>query len=222
MLGSLVPEAVRWAETTSDRDDLVLFPEEQAVIANAVQKRRAEFTTARGCAREALAALGVPPTPLLPGDRGAPIWPEGTVGSITHCAAYRAAAAARASDISTLGIDAEPNEALPAGVLELVAHPKELNSLARLSKRDVAWDRLLFSAKEAVYKAWFPLARRWLDFNEAVVTLDPAGTFETQLLVHGPVVNGRRLVGFAGRWAANVDLLVTAIVVPAMGRRSPA
>src|SRR5262249_33599292 len=59
------------------------------------------------------------------------------------------------------------------------------------------WDRLLFSAKESVYKAWFPLARRWLGFEEADVTLDPAGRFTARLLVPGPVS------GFTGRWTVH-------------------
>jgi 4'-phosphopantetheinyl transferase EntD len=221
MLGGLLPEAVRWAETTGNRDDVVLFPEERAAIAKAVPKRRAEFTAARACAREALAALGVPPAPLVPGERGAPTWPAGTVGSMTHCRGYRAAVAARAWEVATLGIDAEPHDVLPSGVLDVVACPEDVDGLARLPGRDVAWDRLLFSAKEAVYKAWFPLTHRWLDFNEAVVTIDPAGTFDARLLVPGPEMSGTRLAGFTGRWAASPDLLVTVVVVPAWPAGGP-
>ena len=78
----------------------------------------------------------------------------------------------------------------------------------------VRWDRLLFSAKESVYKAWFPLTRRWLDFEEAVVIPDPAeGTFTARLLVPGPVVDGRTLTGFPGRWMVDRGLVATAITV---------
>lgn len=219
MLGSVVPEFVCWAETTGDRDDVVLFPEEQAAISKAVPKRRAEFTAVRACAREALAGLGVPPMPLVPGERGAPTWPAGTVGSMTHCSGYRAAVVARAWEVVTLGIDAEPHDVLPSDVLAVIAHPEDIDGLARLPGGDVAWDRLLFSAKEAIYKAWFPLTRRQLDFDEAVVTIDPTGTFDAHLLVPGPEVDGRRLTNFTGRWAASPDLVVTAIVVPSMSRR---
>jgi 4'-phosphopantetheinyl transferase EntD len=80
----------------------------------------------------------------------------------------------------------------------------------------VSWDRLLFSAKESVYKAWFPLAGRWLGFEEAVITIDPAaGVFTARLLVPGPVTGGRPLTGFSGRWTAGHGLVLTAIAVPA-------
>jgi 4'-phosphopantetheinyl transferase EntD len=86
---------VACAESFVDPPEAVLFPEEEAVIARAVPKRRQEFTTARHCARTALATLGAPPAPILPGEMGAPTWPPGYVGTMTHCAGYRAAAIAR-------------------------------------------------------------------------------------------------------------------------------
>jgi 4'-phosphopantetheinyl transferase EntD len=80
----------------------------------------------------------------------------------------------------------------------------------------VPWDRLLFCAKEAVYKAWFPLAGRWLGFEEAAITFAPdAGTFSARLLVPGPAVGGGPLDGFSGRWLARGGLLLAAIAVPA-------
>ena len=118
-----------------------------------MDKRRREFTTARACARRALASLGVAPAPILPGERGAPQWPPGIVGSITHCAGYRAAAAARARDVLTIGLDAEPDEVLPSGVLEAVSLPGERERLRNLTAAapGTRWDRLPFSAKETTY-----------------------------------------------------------------------
>nr|WP_245651785.1 hypothetical protein [Streptosporangium amethystogenes] len=108
---------------------------------------RREFTTARWCARDALGHLGYPPMPVLPGAKGAPVWPPGVVGSITHCAGYRAAAVARSGDVATLGIDAEPNKPLPSGILEVITVDEELRRVTDLLRRDpsVRWDRLLFS-----------------------------------------------------------------------------
>ena len=98
------------------------------------------------------------------------------VGSITHCAGYRACAVARAAHVAGVGIDAEPHAPLPAGVLGQIARPEERPLLARAGRTEPAvhWDRLLFCAKEAVYKVWFPLAACWLGFEDAVLTLDPA------------------------------------------------
>jgi 4'-phosphopantetheinyl transferase EntD len=216
MIEKILPPQVASAEAFDDRAAVTLFPEEEAAVARAVDKRRREFATARGCARRALAALGLPPVPLVPGERGAPSWPAGVVGSMTHCDGYRAAAVARRDRVRTLGLDAEPNGPLPEGVLDAIATPPERAWLARNLEdgSGVCWDRLLFSAKESIYKAWYPLARRWLDFADAVVTPDPrTATFAARLLVPGPAVDGRALTGFTGRWTVAHGLVVTAIAV---------
>ncbi|WP_371934847.1 4'-phosphopantetheinyl transferase [Streptomyces sp. KL118A] len=203
-------------ETHDDPADAVLFPEEEAVVANAVAKRRNEFTTVRHCARTALARIGVPPAPILPGHRGAPGWPDGVVGSMTHCAGYRAAVVARAGEVISVGIDAEPGEPLrDPDVLNLVADETERAVLASLGSRQPAtpWDRLLFSAKESVYKTWFPLTGRWLGFEDARVELAADGTFTARLLVEGPVVRGVELKGFSGRWIVRDGIAATAIVL---------
>jgi 4'-phosphopantetheinyl transferase EntD len=214
VIEKIMPAGVACAEAFTDPADVLLFPEEQALVANAVEKRRKEFTTARGCARSALAALGVPPAPILTGERGRPQWPPGFVGSITHCAGYRAAAVARDRDMLTIGLDAEPDQVLPDGVLTTISLPSERARLRDLAVAapGTCWDRLLFSAKESVYKAWFPLTGRWLGFEDADITINPAdGTFEARLLVPAPVVAGSLLGGFTGRWLACDGLVVTAI-----------
>jgi 4'-phosphopantetheinyl transferase EntD len=216
MIEKILPPWVASAEAFDDPPGVMLFPEEEAVIARAVSKRRREFTTARHCARQALAQLGLPPVPILPGERRAPEWPKGVVGSITHCAGYRAAAVSL--EALTIGIDAEPHEPLPDGVLTAVALQEERDAMARLDDQ-IHWERLLFSAKESVYKAWFPLTRRWLGFEEAHITLAPSGTFTARLLVPGPLVGDRELTGFAGRWLVADGLVITAIALP--GRPAP-
>ncbi|WP_261566006.1 4'-phosphopantetheinyl transferase family protein [Frankia gtarii] len=229
MLASLLPDAAIAVEAFEDDPSAVLFPEEAALLARAVDKRRREFTTARICAHQALAGLGLPPAPILPGNRGAPQWPAGVVGSITHCAGYRAAAVAFAGQLRTIGVDAEPNEPNPKGVTAQITVPAEEGWLATLTETrpTVHWDRLLFSAKESVYKAWFPLAQRWLGFEDAALTIDPGtvlagpaaavparGTFTAKLLVTGPTLDGGELTGFDGHWLADRGLLLTAITVP--------
>lgn len=217
MIEVILPPKVVAEEAFGDLPDVALFPDEEAVIARAVDKRRNEFATVRGCARAALARLGMPPAPILPGLRGAPAWPPGVVGSMTHCAGYRASVVARDHDIVSIGIDAEPHDGLPDGVLGVVSSAEERARLAVLaaSTPEVSWDRMLFCAKEAVYKAWFPLTQRWLGFDEASVTFDPADqTFSARLLVEGPVVNGAILTVFHGRWLVGNGLILTAIVIP--------
>jgi 4'-phosphopantetheinyl transferase EntD len=215
MVAKLVPDSVVVVERFTDVSGVTLFPAEEAAIARAVPKRRNEFTTVRYCARLALAALGAEAVPLVPGQRGAPTWPSTVVGSMTHCDGYRAAAVAREAEIVTLGIDAEPHEPLPEGVLGLVSRPSEQRRITELAAAfpAVCWDRVLFSAKESVYKAWFPLARQWLGFEEAELTFDPvAETFEVAILKAPPA--GVDLTNLRGRWTVAHGLVATTVVRP--------
>ena len=217
MLERILPAAAAVVATGQDLD-VELFPEEEAAVGNAVPKRRREFVTARACARDALSRLGLPAQPIPTGPRGEPVWPAGVVGSITHCAGYRACAVAPASELLTVGIDAELDDPLPGGALGDIALPEERRWLEGAARSDpaISWDRLLFSIKESIYKAWFPLTRSWLGFEDASVSIDPCGeTFEAHLLVPGPTLDGRKLDGFSGRWMAADGLLCSAIAVPA-------
>ena len=213
MIEEILPAAVASAETCSDPPDATLFPQEAAVVERVSDKRRREFTAGRECARIALGKLGVVPVPILIGERGAPQWPPGIVGSITHCDGYRAAAAAHVSDVAAIGMDAEPDDPLPRGVLDVISLPAERARLAALAGEwpAVCWDRLLFSAKESVYKAWFPLTGRWLGFEDADVTIAPDGTFTARVLAEP---QPPCTASFAGRWLASGGLILTAIAVP--------
>jgi len=217
VIEDMVPSDVVVEEAFGDLPDVKLYPAEEAVIANAVGKRRQEFATARACARAALAKIGRPPAAGRAGLRGAPQWPAGVVGSITHCQGYRACAVARDRDIVTIGLDAEPHDRLPDGVLDTITSATERVGLARLAatRPEICWDRILFCVKESAYKAWFPLTLRWLGFEDAAVDLDAAdGSFTARLLVPGPVVNGGLLTEFEGRWRVSDGLIATAIAIP--------
>ncbi|MFS0697410.1 4'-phosphopantetheinyl transferase family protein [Streptomyces nitrosporeus] len=217
VLAPLLPPSVTVVDTFEDSPDAFLYPGEEALVATAVDRRRAEFATVRHCARAALASFGIPPGPVLRGPRGAPRWPDGMVGSLTHCEGYRAAAVARDSTAASLGIDVEPDRPLRSeGVLNLVSLPGEQAALRELAARrpDVNWDTVLFSAKESVYKAWSPLTGRWLGFHDARVTLRPDGTFTAALLVPGTTPSGPPLTGFDGRWHTGRGLVLTAVTVP--------
>ncbi|THA26319.1 4'-phosphopantetheinyl transferase superfamily protein [Streptomyces sp. RKND-216] len=219
MIEQILPTHVATFDTFHDRPDAYLFPEERALIRDSVESRRREFTTGRHCARTALTRLGVAtPQPLPRGPRGAVTWPAGVTGTITHCRGYRAAAVADVSRTVSLGIDAEPDAPLPEGVLEAVALPEEQVAVKELlgDLPAVHWDKLLFSAKESVYKTWFPMMRRPLEFEDALITFDPAdGEFTARLLPHAVRGISGAPEEFTGRWAAAHGLLVTAIAFPA-------
>jgi 4'-phosphopantetheinyl transferase EntD len=205
-----------------------MFPVEVAAVANAVARRRREFATVRYCAREALRKIGVPAVPILPDADGVPQWPRGVVGSMTHCAGYRAAVVAGSDDLLGVGIDAEPHAPVPAAVLDFILRDEESAQLSALSdaRSDLHWDRIFFCAKEAAYKTWFPLTRRWLDFADLSVELSVGGTFEARVLVREPGLADSDVVRIGGQWVVDRGLVVTTTCVrqgPAKGirRRDP-
>jgi 4'-phosphopantetheinyl transferase EntD len=154
----ILPAGAMGAELLDEEGDVLpgeLFAEERAAIADASDGRRREFLGGRVCARRALELLGISPVAVPIGVDGAPVWSDRIVGSITHKGRYRAAAVAFASDVAGLGIDAELNAPLPAGVIERIASPAEIEEVERLlaDRPGLAWDRLLFSAKESAVKA---------------------------------------------------------------------
>ena len=214
MIETILPPSVATFSTGDDLLDEELFPEELEALGNPVEKRRREFVTGRACARRALERLGVEPGPVPSGPKGEPVWPAGVVGSITHCRVLRACAVARTDDLHSVGIDAEVHEPLPPGVLESIANQRERLALAQAGGGGISLDRVFFSAKEAIYKAWFPLAERWLGFEDVHMTLSvPDRSFHGKLLVPGPEVAGRPLTEFRGRWLAEGDLVFAAVVI---------
>ena len=206
MLEQLLPGEFATAEVFSDLQTVRLWPGEESLVVGAVPRRAREFATTRDCARRAMHGLGVAPSAVLRGPAGAPVWPTGVVGSLTHCDGFRGAAVARTENARSVGIDAEPHAPMPVGVAGLIARPAESDRLALLAAAspDVAWDRVLFCAKEALYKAWFPSTGRWLNFTEVEVTLESSGIFAAVLADHRDA--GSHLVHeLTGRWLVDWD-----------------
>lgn len=227
LVSSVLPDALlssgsgdlAYAEAYSDPPGLAPLPEEEPLIAKSVAKRRNEFITVRHCARIALGELGKPPVPILKGDKGEPCWPDGVVGSLTHTAGYRGAVVGRAGAVRSVGIDAEPHDVLPDGVLEAISLEEERHEISTLPG-DLHWDRILFCAKEATYKAWFPLTRRWLGFEDAHIVFDfdppgrgTTGVFVSKILVDGEALSGPPLTALRGRWSVERGLVLTGIVL---------
>ncbi|MEM7287284.1 MAG: 4'-phosphopantetheinyl transferase superfamily protein [Actinomycetota bacterium] len=190
-------------------DDSLLWPEERAALGEVVPGRWWDWVTGRRCARRAFTVLGVDPAPVLRRPKREPRWQPEVVGAITHTAGYAAAAVARAGDVRSIGLDAEPDQPLPDGVLRRIARDEELDWVASGVSGVANADRLLFSVKESIYKAWFPVAERWLGFDEASVEVDQAGgLFRAEILVDGP------LSSVTGRYTSVGGIVVTAIEVP--------
>jgi len=215
VIEELLPPGVVAVEAFADRAGEPVFPGEEEQVARAVPSRRQEFVTARRCAREALGRLGFPPAPIGTGRQREPLWPAGVAGAITHCRGYRAAAVT--TKLAAVGIDAEPNAPLPPGVAGRITTAAEPAALAELAAAHPGghWGRLLFSAKESVYKAWYPLTGRWLGFEDALVTIDPAaGAFRARLLTDGERADGGPpLTELEGRFLMTEALIITAVTV---------
>lgn len=219
LISAVLPDitGLVFAELYTDPPELVALPEEETLIARSVIKRRNEFVTVRHCARVAMEGLGVPPVPILKGTNGEPRWPEGIVGSLTHCEGYRGAVVGRSPAVRSVGIDAEPHGVLPDRVLEAISLPAERNEIGELP-RGLYWDRILFCAKEATYKAWFPLTERWLGFEDAHITFEAdasgtSGSFLSRILIDPAARTGPPLTELAGRWSVAGGLALTAIVL---------
>ncbi|MGH3576331.1 MAG: 4'-phosphopantetheinyl transferase PptT [Mycobacterium sp.] len=224
LMSSVLPDHVdnlAFAELYFDPPGLAAMPEEEPLIARSVAKRRNEFTTVRHCARIALGELGLPPVPILKGDKGEPCWPDGVVGSLTHCAGYRGAVVGRSSVVRSVGVDAEPHDLLPNGVLDAITLPEERHEIAALPD-GLHWGRILFCAKEATYKAWYPLTKRWLGFEDAHIVFDvdvdvdvdgTAGGFVSNILIDGAALSGPPLTALRGRWSVDRELVLTAILL---------
>lgn len=217
---SVAPPKLAAAEIYTDPPELAPLAAEEPLIARSVVKRRNEFITARHCARIALGQLGLPPVPILKGEKGEPCWPEEVVGSLTHCDGFRGAVVGRRDLVRSVGIDAEPHGVLPRGVLDSVSLPAERLHIGEFSRGypELHWDRILFCAKEATYKAWFPLTKRWLGFEEAHIVFDvdesgTAGGFVSEILIDGSTMSGPPLTSLTGRWSVADGLTLTAIVL---------
>lgn len=223
-LRALLPAGVVAREAAPTLAHLdALFDEERAQIARAVDKRRAEYATARALARDAMAELGVADpharVPLLNADDRAPRWPAGVIGSITHTRGYCGVVVARPrADLRAIGIDVEVNEPVKPALFDKICSERELAWIAEVADTDQERGglvKIFFSAKEAFYKAQYPLTQQYLGFHDVEMTLDLAhGRFEVELRKDaGRFAAPAR---FGGRFEERAGL-VTAVVAVARG-----
>jgi len=151
----------------SPGDEHALLDEEAASIASSVIAVRSASGAARIVARRLLAQFGYGSVVLPKAPSGAPVWPAGIVGSMTHDDQIAVAAMGLQRDFACIGIDVEPAVPLPPDMLTLVAKPEELRQIAN----EPLGGKLLFGLKEAVYKAVYPLDGIFLEFQDIAVDL---------------------------------------------------
>jgi 4'-phosphopantetheinyl transferase EntD len=185
----------------SPGDEYALLPEE--AVASPSAKIRRSSGAARIVARELLARTGCEICAVPKCSSGAPIWPPQIVGSLAHDTDVAVAALAPHREFASIGIDVEPAEPLPIELLKIIATSSEQSALDTY----VFGGRLLFVAKEAVYKAVSGLDRMFLNHRDV----------EVDFLKRKAVVRNGRTVEF--RFCISTHLVVLAFVRRAPSRR---
>lgn len=165
---AMAPAGVRvGCRVIAYRDEEHLLPEEKCLISSSDPASRRASGAARHVARGLLAELGHPGTPVRRGKFGAPIWPEGVVGSLAHDHEMAVAAVGSSPALRSVGIDIEPAEPLPDDIYSLVVTPADAMGAERVPFAG----RVLFAAKEATYKAVYPLDGLILHYDDIAVDL---------------------------------------------------
>lgn len=207
--GELLPDSVVVAAADHDVDG-GLAGDESDAVATALPGRRAEFVTGRVLARRALAALGRRPGSIPVARDGAPVWPAGIVGSITHCVGLRACAVGRRDEHAGIGIDATPARQHAsregARVADLGSAPVAAGLDALRATGVEAPGSVLFAAAEAVAKARTSAQGGWHGIDGAEIVLHPDGSFAVRAR-RGPDFTG------TGRWAVAGGLALAGIAL---------
>jgi 4'-phosphopantetheinyl transferase EntD len=210
----LFPAQVAYAELSEQSAAEPLFAEEAAHIARAVEKRKREFALGRTCARRALSALGVAAQPLLVNADRSVRWPDEAWGSVTHTEGFYAAVAALRSELQGIGIDAEQRGRVQENLWSHVASEREIAWFRAAASEREAAERatLLFSAKEAFYKAQFCVSATFVGFHEVELAFDANGGFivEVQSDIASSFARGAK---FKGRYVTLRDHVVTGLVI---------
>ncbi len=193
-LASILAPGLFGAELYDEGQALSLYPEEEHAVAGAAEKRRRDFALGRACAHAALARMNRDASPIARADGGAPVWPGGIVGSITHTQGYAAAVVADAADFAGLGVDAERIGGVTQDLWPRLFNPGECDALARGADPS-RLATILFGAKEACHKAG---RERVLRFHGLHVTLG-----------ENSFTAGRDAEAFEGRYAVKDGLVVT-------------
>ena len=160
------------AEIWDEGQAIAVHPGENVHVTGSAEKRRRDFALGRSCARAALAGLGHGDAVIAKGEGGAPLWPPGIVGSITHTDGYAAALVGESPHFAGIGIDAERVGGVTQDLWPRLFSAAEQEVL-RSHADPLLAATLFFSAKEASYKAW--ALKGALAFREFEVALEGSG-----------------------------------------------
>ena len=210
LVDGLMPASVRMAGSPVHDCVSSMWPGERRLVERAVESRRWEFATGRLLARSLLADLGHPDYELLRDEDRTPRWPETVVGSITHSAEQCLVAVGRASEFRGVGIDLEPDESTDSDIQRVVCRGPEHDWVAAAGEAERGRRcRIVFSVKEAVYKAFYPRTRTFWNFQDVGVSIDlEAESYRAEL------PKGAGLASVTGRVRCRAGWIVSALAVP--------
>lgn len=213
MFKDLLPSTVSYYHATPSMWDTPVNSDEEAHVAKAVEKRKREYRAGRHAARRALRQLdpkfNESSFSILSGEKRQPLWPDNIVGTITHSDNQCYAAVANKSDIRSIGIDVEKAEPLKENLIRMICTAEEQDWL-RTKSDWLSWAKLIFSAKESVYKTYFPICESYLDFLQATLTIDATNrTFSAKILVDASTTLGTQTLD--GRFIMADDFVYTAV-----------
>lgn len=139
---------------------------------NASVIRKAEFLAGRYCAKTLLLKFGSANFEVIPGPHRQPLWPEGFTGSITHNKNYAGAAIFETGSQSGVGIDIEEqvSEKTFNEIKHQILNDCELNYIRQCTEEMKLMSfTLIFSVKEAFFKAIFPYHKEYFGFDAITV-----------------------------------------------------
>lgn len=206
----LFPEGVVAFELRGSASPEDLFPSERECVAAAVERRVREFAAGRLCARAGLVALGLGPAPLLTGCDRAPLWPMNISGSISHTENYCVAVVGREAQFAAIGVDVERIAEVSPALWPLTMRGEELSRL--LNREESTRQQtaaLIYSAKEAFYKCQYSLTRKWLGFEDVLVSV-AGDAFEVSVIAPSHPLH-YMLSPWVGRFRVQGDFIVTGI-----------
>lgn len=173
LIGKVLPSVVAHCDQVDEARTFTLHPQElEATAARRLPRdRQAQFEQGRRCAHAAMAKLGCTDLPVLIDRQGAPVWPTGIVGSITHAPDYCAAAVARVQNFRAIGINAEAWQQFPTDIGGDISVPWEIDAMEPTIDIRLKLG-VLFSAKQSIFKALRPLVQRDFDFRSVALKID--------------------------------------------------
>ena len=206
IVSSLFPAGVGVAigKPTMGQDSL--WPCEKEYVKNAVFSRRQEFARGRGAARLALAQLGCPKVAIAARPDRTPIWPDGYVGSISHCNGFCGAVVCKIADLSAIGFDAEVLSSSTTEIDSLMFSREERSHFSTLPALH-NWRIIAFSAKEAFYKFYYPKSGHRLTFLDIGITFSMESSLLRGAFEVYPCNSNLSVLGHHGNWALHNGLV---------------